>query len=149
MHPRCTPEGIRSRHLPDQIQDFAVPSWPTRLVLPGEPCPIGGEMPSMPSKDGLGLYNEEGVLPIIPRTGQEQPKESISALQFWPADLSLQNGQLLSKSEVFQSEFRAQLESRWDQRQYRKNRDGRVSGMRSGKSIVSTRPRFWRMTACC
>jgi len=106
-------------------------------------------MLSMPSNNGLGLYNEEGVLPIIPRTGQEQPKESISALQFWPADLSLQNGQLLSKREVFQSEFRAQLESGWDQRQqpkYRKHHDGRVSGMGSGKSIVSMRPVFWRVT---
>ena len=87
----------------------------------------------MPSQDGLGLYDEEGVLPISPGTGQEQPKESISPAQFWPANLSLQNGQLLSKNEVFQGEVRAQLERSWDQRprpKYRKNHDGRVSGMR-------------------
>jgi len=71
----------------------------------------------MPSKDGLGLYDEKGVLPIFPGTRQERPKDSISSPQFCPADLSLQNRQLLSKSEVFQGEARAQLESSWDQRQ--------------------------------
>jgi hypothetical protein len=88
----------------------------------------------MPSKDGLGLHDEEGVPSISPGTGQEQPKESISPPQCWPADLSLKNRQLLSKSEVFEGEVGSQLERRWDQKQqpkYRKDHDRRVSGMGS------------------
>jgi len=86
----------------------------------------------MPSKDGIGLYDSKGILPISPGTGQEQPEEPIRPTKLWAPELTIQNGKLLTKSEVFQGEVRAQLESTWDQRKqpkYRKNHDRRVSGM--------------------
>jgi len=40
----------------------------------------------------------------VPGSGQEQPKEPIRPSKFWATELSLLNGKLLAKSEVFQGE---------------------------------------------
>jgi hypothetical protein len=46
----------------------------------------------------------ERIFPTVPGSGQEQPKEPIRPSKFWATELSLQNGKLLAKSQVFQGE---------------------------------------------
>jgi len=69
----------------------------------------------MPSKNGIGLYDEESIFPASPGAGQDRPKESIRPGKPWAPQLSIQNGELLPKSEVFQGEIRARPESGWNQ----------------------------------
>ena len=63
-------------------------------------------MPSMPSKDGFGLHDEECFFPAQPGSRQEQREEPIRPPEFRPAVLLVQNRELLAKGQIFKSKVR-------------------------------------------
>ncbi|MGB7474568.1 MAG: hypothetical protein WBM26_00030, partial [Polyangiales bacterium] len=56
----------------------------------------------MPADHGLGLHDEEGVLPVWPQTRQRDPECAVSLGQFRAFGLALHNGELLSQGEVLE-----------------------------------------------
>ena len=59
----------------------------------------------MPTDHGLGLHDEEGVLPVWPQAEERDPECAVSVGQLGPFGLALQNGQLLSQGEVLEGEL--------------------------------------------
>jgi len=71
-------------------------------ALPG---PVKLEALAMPTDHGLGLHEDQGVLPVWPPTAEHDPESAVRLGQLGAFGLALQNGQLLSQSEVFESEL--------------------------------------------
>ena len=61
---------------------------------------------------GLGLHEEQGVLPVRPQTAKRNPECAVRVGQPGAFGCPLQNGQLLSQGEVFDSELALRPEAR-------------------------------------
>ena len=59
----------------------------------------------MPADYGLGLHDEEGVLPVRPPTAQRDPECAVQLPVSSDVILALHNGQLLSQGEVLEREL--------------------------------------------
>ena len=66
MDPRCAPPCILPRHPSDQIADLPRHRWSARLSPPRLPCPEKPEPLAVPTDDGLGPDNYQGVAPARP-----------------------------------------------------------------------------------
>jgi hypothetical protein len=99
------PQRIRIRHPPDQLPDLAVFARTPSAAMSGTASPAGGESPSMPSKNGFRLNDEECLFPAFPRSRQDDPKEAIESPKPGPWMSSVQDGELLAKGEVLESQF--------------------------------------------
>ena len=65
----------------------------------------------MPANHGLGLHDEEGVVPVWPQTAERDPECAISLRQLGTFALAVQNGQLLSQGEVLERELALRLQA--------------------------------------
>ena len=70
-------------------------------------CPLKREGLPMPSGHGVGLDQDESVLPAAPRAPECTPQDSLFPLPAWPTHGLLQQGDLLTKGEVLEHELRA------------------------------------------
>ena len=67
---------------------------------------------AMPADHGLGLHEDQGVLPVWPQTAERDPECAVRFRQLGAFALAVQNGQLLSQREVFESELALRLQAR-------------------------------------
>ena len=70
---RRTPGRVFVSHLPDEASDRDVDARPTTLVA-ALPCSVELESLAMPRDDGLGLHDDQGVLPASPQARQGHPE---------------------------------------------------------------------------
>ena len=105
MDPGRAPGRILARHPDDELANLRVQSRPARRS--GEDSPVAPEGPPMPSHDGLGLDEEEGILPAVPGPTQRDPEQTLSGLQSRKASRSRQHGDLLAKGDVLEHKVRA------------------------------------------
>ena len=61
----------------------------------------------MPANHGVGLDDDQRVDPARPDSEQSHPEAPVGIGQFRPGFLVLQNGELLTESQVFEDEIRA------------------------------------------
>jgi hypothetical protein len=66
----------------------------------------------MPADHGLGLHEDQGVLPVWPQTRKRDPECAVPLGQIGAFGLALQNGQLLSQGEVFERELTLRFQAR-------------------------------------
>ena len=66
MDPRCAPPCVLPRHPSDQIADLPRHRWSARLSPPRLPCPEKPERLAVPTDDGLGPDDYQGVAPARP-----------------------------------------------------------------------------------
>ena len=74
--------------------------------------PSGRGSPPNGTDHGLRLHEDQGVLPVWPQTRERDPECAVRLGQLGAFGLALQNGQLLSQGEVFESEFALPPEAR-------------------------------------
>jgi hypothetical protein len=99
----------------------------------------------MPSNNRIGLDNEEIILPTVPGSRQKNPKVPIRSSKLRPAVLTLQNGKLLPKCQVFQSMVGLQSEEIRQEREQPQNGQNHgygVSAFGSGKVNLLNAVRF-------
>ena len=58
----------------------------------------------MPADRGLGLHDDQGVLPLWPQAAERDPECAVTLGQPGAFGLALHNGQLLSQGEVLERE---------------------------------------------
>jgi len=90
----------------------------------------------VPSKNRFGLDDNECFLPTLPGSRQENPEETIESSKLGPWMSSVQDGKLLAKGEVLESQFRAEPKGGANHRedmQNRQNHGRKVSGPEARK----------------
>ena len=85
MDPRCAPPCVLPRHPSDQMADLPRHRWSTRLSLCGAPrlpCPEKPEPLAVPTDDGLGPDDYQGVAPA----GHRQDRMTQKTLSAFRSD---------------------------------------------------------------
>ena len=56
----------------------------------------------MPTHDSVGLHDDQGRSPILPRLGEQDPKQSIACAELRTPDRAPENRQLLTQRHVLE-----------------------------------------------
>ena len=56
----------------------------------------------MPGDDGLGLEEQQGLLPVGPNAHQANPKQAVGRAGFGLASLSFEHGELMPEGQTFE-----------------------------------------------
>src|SRR5436190_6004198 len=120
---RSAPERIRGGDLHHER-----PNSRSRARAPGAaprraPCPLAAEPLAMPTHDGVRVHDDQGGAPILPRVGEQHPKQSISVAELGTPHGALEHGQLLTECQILE---RDRSVSSADQRK-RSKRDDETS----------------------
>ena len=105
MDARGSPDGIGDRHGAHQLADLQMDSRAACPAGLGQPPPVAFESLTLPSDDRLRLNEFERRSPTFPDLLQRNPKQSISIVQSWSLLVTCVDGQLMTKSEVFQRDL--------------------------------------------
>jgi hypothetical protein len=73
MDPWCTPTGILSAHLADQISDLTGNDRSSRMAVPYLPGPENTKALAMPGHDRFGLDDGQRRAPVAPDAGEPDP----------------------------------------------------------------------------
>ena len=111
VNTRRSPHRVLARDSTDKHPDLRIDRW-TSGSLPALPGPVELEALAMPADHGLGLHDEEGVLPVWSQTAEGDPECAVSLGQLGAFGLALHNGQLLSQGEVLKRELALRPEAR-------------------------------------
>jgi len=111
VNPRRTPSRVLAGHSTNERPDLRVDPGTTASVsaLPG---PVEPKALTMPADHGLGLHEDEGALPVWPQAAERDPERAVRVGQPGALGLALQEGQLLSQGEVFESELALRFQDR-------------------------------------
>jgi hypothetical protein len=95
----------------DERSDLRIDRWTSASVsaLPG---PVELEALAMPANHGLGLHEDQGVLPVWPQTAERDPECAVRFRKLGAFGLTSQNGELLSQRKVFESKLPLRLQAR-------------------------------------
>src|SRR6267142_1163044 len=87
------------------------PTCPTRRGCEERPtadsrrrasCPLAAEPLAMPTHDGVRVHDEQGCAPILPRVGEQHPKQSISVAELGTPHGALERGQRLTECQILE-----------------------------------------------
>ena len=81
-------------------------AWEISMPNFGGDCQSPVALP-VPSNDGIGLHQGQGVGPIAPSLGQEHPKDPIALPQARTLDGALEDDDLLPQREIIKGELAA------------------------------------------
>jgi hypothetical protein len=101
---RCTPQGIRAAHPPNEIPHFR-PDHGGAASASALPRPIALESLAVPGDHGLRSHHLQRVLPAPPQPGQQNPEDPVHFRQSWPWLTRLPYGELLPQREVLQRQL--------------------------------------------
>ena len=84
--------------------------------------PAASQPLAMPTHDGVRVHDDQGCAPILPRVGEQHPKQSISVAELGTPHGALEHGQLLTECQILE---RDRSVSTADQRERSKRDDER------------------------
>ena len=152
MDSRGAPERIGGGHSCDQGLDLGVDGRAAHGGPAGERGPVLAEAAPLPTQDGVGGHDHEGLPPPGPDPGQPDPEETISRAKLGPGHRSLVHGELVAQGEVLEGELAvAAAEEREESEQVEQQGDHRtaiVSGSEPKDQPLVRRTGFWRRTGC-
>ena len=98
----------------------------------------------MPGHHGLGSYDDQGTLLILPTLGEQNPKETIGLSPSGSRAVPLKHRELLAEGQVLQSNFPniAGQNKKANQRTKQRKHEVQREGQRVGKATVSGRTEF-------
>lgn len=112
--------GVGLPHLPNQRDEVAVEGG-SSIAGARFPTPEEAKAKAMPSDDGLGLEEDQGVWPLWPDEPQAHPQESVGGAEFRFVRLSFEDCQVMSEGQVFKHEPGLGLKAGEQRAQERKN----------------------------
>jgi hypothetical protein len=96
MNSGRTPEWIGLCHLKNKVADIRADRRAPGSLLPGLKSPKQLETLSMPTNDSFGFDDDQCLLPIGPKTGKQDPEETVSGKKSGFFGNPLHSGQLRS-----------------------------------------------------
>src|ERR1039458_2703065 len=117
----------QKRRKPRRCQAMTVWGWKrtracgSSIACARFPTPEEAKAKAMPSDDGLGLEEDQGVWPLWPEAPQAHPQESVGGAEFRFVRLSFEDCQLMSERQVFKHEPGLRSKAGEQRAQERKN----------------------------
>ena len=108
MNARRAPGGVLGYHAKDQLSQFPSDAFSSHTdPMPRKPGPIQPESCPMPANDGFGLDENQSPVPMSPEPAQHHPEQFVRKSKPRLRMLLFQDGELLSKSQIFQEQIAA------------------------------------------
>jgi hypothetical protein len=110
VNARRSPSRVLGGDSTDERSELRIDRWTSASVsaLRG---PVELEALAMPADHGLGLHDDQSVVPVWPQAAEGDPECAVRLGQPGAFGLALHNGQLLSQGEVLERELRLQARS--------------------------------------
>ena len=96
----------------------------------------------MPTDDGVGLDEDQDVLPPGPQAAQRHPKDAIRHSHPRPRPLGREDGELLAERKILEEQVGSRGEQGADPTGYGEDADEHRERMRSRARAVNTVPTF-------
>jgi hypothetical protein len=111
VNTRRSPGRVLAGDSTDERSELRIDRWTSASVsaLRG---PVELEALAVPANHGLGLHEDQGVLPVWPQAAEGDPECAVSPGQLGAFGLAVHNGQLLSQGEVLERELALRLQAR-------------------------------------
>ena len=93
-------------------------SRPTPSALPS---PISSEPTTVPADNRLRFHDDEDALPVSPDSAQQHPKPAVDLREPRPFHGTAEDGELLPKSDILESQLATSLEGRDESGNQRRN----------------------------
>ena len=106
MNPWRTPGWVLGHHAEDKFAYFPAHTFSARtLPMPRQPGPIELEPRPVPANHGVGLYEDQRMLPSRPETTQDHPKQFVRSGKSRMRMSLPQDRKLLPQSQVFKKQI--------------------------------------------
>ena len=110
MHAGSSPERVGPAHVPNQLTYFGSDAWSSGPTPSALPRPISSEPTTVPADDRLRFHDDEDALPVSPDSAQQHPKHAVDIREPWPFHGTAEDGELLPKSDILESQLATSLE---------------------------------------
>jgi hypothetical protein len=104
MDLRRTPEWVLATHSPDELAYVLRHGRSSTSTMATLPSPEQTKSLPLPANDGICLQDHQHSPPFRPTPGEQSPKPTICGTQSWSFHRSLQNIELMTKSQDFNLE---------------------------------------------
>ena len=105
MDSRGAPERVRGGQACNEGLDLGGDGRATPDRPGGEPGPVRAEAAPLPSQDGVGSHDHEGLSPPGPGPGLPDPEKTIRRAKPGPGRRPLVHGELLTQGKVLDREL--------------------------------------------
>jgi hypothetical protein len=99
-----SPDGIGGSHGSHQLANLQIHLWASWLFRLGQSPPVPFESRALPSSYGFRPNEFKRRSPVLPDLLQRNPQQSISIAQSWSLFLTREDGQLVTKRDIFQGD---------------------------------------------
>ena len=96
-------------------------AWSSRPTPSALPSPISSEPTTVPADDRLRFHDDEDALPVSPDSAQQHPKPAVDLREPRPFHGTAEDGELLPKSDILESQLATSLEGRDESGNQRRN----------------------------
>ena len=110
MHAGNSPERVGPAHVPYQLTYFGSDAWSSGPTPSALPSPISSEPTTVPADGRLRFHDDEDALPVSPDSAQQHPKPAVDIREPWPFHGTAEDGELLPKSDILESQLATSLE---------------------------------------
>jgi hypothetical protein len=110
VNPGSAPARIGFGHFPDKIADFFSDAGSSRTF--GFEFPEKLEPLSMPTNNGIRLYNDKRFAPTSPNPGKQNPEEPIRHSNFRTLVRSFHDSQLMAQCNILNSKIQGDFDLR-------------------------------------
>ena len=121
-----SPERVGPAHVPYQLTYFGSNAWSSGPTPSALPSPISSEPTTVPADDRLRFHDDEDALPVSPDSAQQHPKPAVDLREPRPFHRTAEDGELLPKSDILESQLATSLEGRDESGNQRRNHAGMV-----------------------
>ena len=105
MDARRAPEGVRGAHPSDESLDLGIDGRATSARARRELGPVLAEATPLPSQDGVGSHNQEGLSSTRPRSGPARPRRGGPWYEAWAGSSFSCTRKLVAQGQVFEGEL--------------------------------------------
>ena len=105
-------------------------AWSSRPTPSALPRPISSEPTTVPADDRLRFHDDEDALSVSPDSAQQHPKPAVDLREPRPFHGTAEDGKLLAKSDILESQLATSLEGRDESANKRRNHAGMVPAYR-------------------
>ena len=116
--------------VPYQLTYFGSDAWSSGPTPSALPSPISSEPTTVPADDRLRFHDDEDALPVSPDSAQQHPKHAVDIREPWPFHGTAEDGELLPKSDILESQLATSLEGGDESGNQRRNHAGMVQADR-------------------
>jgi hypothetical protein len=139
MDSRGAPERIGRGHSCDQGLKLGADGRPAPGGPAGELGPVLAEAATLPTQDGVGGHDHEGLPPPGPDPRQPDPEETISRAKLGPRHRSPVHGELLAQGEVLEGELPVAAEEEREESKHVEQEGDHRTEILSGSDLTDQR----------